>query len=78
MRSPRSLLYSNTPEDFDFKLSFGAPPLGREELGQRLAACDIGFPVMHGELGEDGGIQSLLESFGLPYVGSGRRLRPGL
>lgn len=67
----RSLLYSNTPEDFDFKLSQGASPLTPPELGERLAGCDISFPVMHGEFGEDGGVQSLVESFGLPFVGSG-------
>lgn len=29
------------------------------------------FPVLHGPNGEDGTIQGLLESFGVPYVGSG-------
>ncbi len=31
----------------------------------------IVFPVLHGPNGEDGTIQGLLESFGVPYVGSG-------
>ena len=31
----------------------------------------IVFPVLHGPNGEDGTIQGLLESFGIPYVGSG-------
>lgn len=31
----------------------------------------IVFPVLHGPNGEDGSIQGLLESFGVPYVGSG-------
>jgi len=32
---------------------------------------DIVFPVLHGEFGEDGQIQQLLEDAQLPYVGSG-------
>lgn len=31
----------------------------------------IVFPVLHGPNGEDGTIQGLLETFGVPYVGSG-------
>jgi D-alanine---(R)-lactate ligase len=30
---------------------------------------DLGFPVLHGKLGEDGAIQGLLELSGIPYVG---------
>ncbi|MBV1858704.1 MAG: D-alanine--D-alanine ligase [Nannocystaceae bacterium] len=32
---------------------------------------DLVFPVIHGPNGEDGTIQGLLETYGLPYVGSG-------
>ena len=41
---------------------------------ERLAALDpapVVFPAMHGPFGEDGVIQSLLESVGLVYCGSG-------
>ena len=31
---------------------------------------DIAFPILHGTFGEDGIIQGLLESAGIPYVGS--------
>jgi hypothetical protein len=31
---------------------------------------DIVFPVIHGQFGEDGGIQELLESAGLPFIGT--------
>ena len=34
---------------------------------------DAAFPVAHGEVGEDGCLQGLLEVMGLPYVGSGVR-----
>lgn len=36
-----------------------------------LAAVDVCFPIVHGRGGEDGTLQGLLESAGLPYVGSG-------
>jgi len=32
---------------------------------------DVVFPLLHGPWGEDGAIQGLLESVGVPYVGSG-------
>jgi D-alanine-D-alanine ligase len=38
---------------------------------QALAGVDVVFPVLHGPFGEDGTIQGLLETIGLPYVGSG-------
>ena len=69
-RIDRKMLYSNTPGDFDFKLSRIALPLGGQELTSLLRTCDIAFPVMHGTFGEDGTIQALLEQIGVPYVGS--------
>lgn len=39
-----------------------------------LRAClsvDVVFPVLHGPWGEDGTLQGLLETLGVPYVGSG-------
>jgi D-alanine-D-alanine ligase len=39
-----------------------------------LASCldvDVVFPVLHGPWGEDGSVQGLLETLGVPYVGSG-------
>lgn len=41
-----------------------APPTGAERL-------DVVFPIIHGRGGEDGALQGLLESAGVPYVGSG-------
>jgi len=34
-------------------------------------AVDVAFPALHGRYGEDGALQSVLELFGIPYVGSG-------
>ena len=39
-----------------------------------LSSCldvDVVFPVLHGPWGEDGSVQGLLETMGVPYVGSG-------
>lgn len=63
-------LYSNTPSDFDFKLQQTAKVLSETGLRKLLKSCDLAFPVMHGQFGEDGGIQRLLEKVGVPYVGS--------
>ncbi|WP_432834164.1 D-alanine--D-alanine ligase family protein [Dactylosporangium sp. CA-092794] len=67
----RGLLYCNTPSDFDFKLAHEGRPLTEDELLSRLRGTDLVFPVMHGEFGEDGGVQALLERAGVPYVGTG-------
>ncbi|KKR58556.1 MAG: D-alanine-D-alanine ligase, partial [Parcubacteria group bacterium GW2011_GWC2_40_31] len=32
---------------------------------------DVVFNALHGEYGEDGKVQQLLEAFGVPYTGSG-------
>ncbi len=36
-----------------------------------LRGVDVIFPVLHGPFGEDGTMQGLLETVGIPYVGSG-------
>jgi D-alanine--D-alanine ligase len=36
-----------------------------------LAELDVIFPALHGPFGEDGVVQGLLESLGVPYVGCG-------
>lgn len=66
----KSQLYSNTPSDFDFKLQQTAEALTEKSLVEFLKTTDIVFPIMHGQYGEDGGIQSLLEKYNLPYVGT--------
>ena len=39
--------------------------------GAPAGRIDVVFPVLHGPFGEDGTIQGLLETIGLPYVGAG-------
>jgi D-alanine--D-alanine ligase len=66
----RSLLYSNTPSDFDFKLAQEASVMDDAELMARLGGCDLALPAIHGDFGEDGRLQALLERSGVPYLGS--------
>ncbi|HBR71031.1 TPA: hypothetical protein DIC20_05420 [Candidatus Dependentiae bacterium] len=63
-------LYSNTPSDFDFKLKQTATPLTKKSLVSFLKSTDITFPVIHGPFGEDGEIQSFLEKYKIPFIGS--------
>ncbi len=46
----------------------GMDRLAPSLLGGQL---DVAFPVLHGPYGEDGTIQGLLETLGVPYVGCG-------
>jgi D-alanine--D-alanine ligase len=67
----RSLLYCNTPSDFDFKLTLDGSALTEEELVARLQGVDLIFPAIHGAFGEDGQLQALLESAKVPFIGTG-------
>lgn len=49
------------------EVSASAPPVGIQEA----LDVDVVFPVLHGPWGEDGTVQGLLETLGVPYVGSG-------
>eukprot|EP00850_Spirogloea_muscicola_P020693 SM000223S07321 [mRNA] locus=s223:149769:156929:- [translate_table: standard] len=65
-------MYSNTPSDFDFKLASTANKFESHAafLAHLKQSVDIVFPALHGKFGEDGGIQELLESAGIPFVGT--------
>ncbi len=39
--------------------------------GAGLDGVDVVFPALHGPYGEDGSIQGMLETLGVPYVGAG-------
>lgn len=41
------------------------------DTGEVLAELDVVFPALHGPFGEDGVLQGVLESLGVPYVGCG-------
>src|ERR1041384_6693028 len=42
-----------------------------EELSGLDHPADVVFPVLHGQFGESGELQEILEARGLPFVGSG-------
>jgi D-alanine-D-alanine ligase len=42
-----------------------------EDLSVLDRPCDVVFPVLHGQWGESGELQEILEQRGLPFVGSG-------
>lgn len=44
--------------------------VGPDDLSALEIPADVVFPVLHGEFGEDGQLQVILEKRGLPYVGS--------
>lgn len=48
-----------------------APPAERWGPRRGLAGADVLFPLVHGDVGEDGTLQGLLELLDVPYVGSG-------
>lgn len=56
-------------------VSLRALPDGTVELtaadGCSLGPVDVVFPLLHGPWGEDGTLQGMFESLGLPYVGCG-------
>jgi D-alanine--D-alanine ligase len=66
-------LYSNTPSDFDFKLSQTGKTLSESALVSVLKKVTIVFPCIHGTFGEDGEIQTFLEKHSIPFIGSGAK-----
>ncbi len=67
----KSQLYSNTPLDFDFKLTIDGRKLSENEVIDELAKVKLVFPAIHGAFGEDGKLQKMLEDNNIPFVGSG-------
>lgn len=41
-----------------------------ENIIDYLKSFDVIFPIIHGENGEDGKLQGMLDLFGIPYIGS--------
>ena len=75
-RLPRAALDPALPATaFREPLALGAEgPLGAAAALEALATLEprpVVFPALHGPFGEDGQVQSLLESAGLVYCGAG-------
>lgn len=66
----REHIYSNTPQDFDFKLN-DLTRLTNSAWLSMLKNAHLVFSVMHGEYGEDGEFQAFLEQHDIPFIGSG-------
>src|SRR3990167_8162447 len=64
-------LYSNTPSDFDFKLGQTGAPLNEDVLARQLKSVDVVLPTIHGQFGEDGELQAMLERLDVEFLGSG-------
>ena len=60
-------IYSNTPSDFEFRLS-GFEGMSLEAFAQNVTATIV-WPLIHGAVGEDGCLQKALEARGVSYVG---------
>lgn len=61
-------------KEFEHVTPWCGHPEGQWLVTDAFPKCyrtDVVFPVMHGEHGEDGDMQGLLEILGVPYVGSG-------
>ena len=43
------------------------------QVADKVLPLDCAFPMLHGDFGEDGRVQGLLDCLGLPYVGEGVR-----
>lgn len=70
---PRAALEAGQLPDAGFKVP-GMRPLRPGAAIDTLlgdAAIDVVFPVLHGEGGEDGTVQGMLELHGVPFVGAG-------
>jgi D-alanine--D-alanine ligase len=48
----------------------GTGPVTAAGAVHALEGCDVAFPVLHGERGEDGSVAGLLTMIGVPFVGS--------
>lgn len=48
-----------------------AVPAGVLEVNGQQVEFDVVFPVLHGPMGEDGTVQGLFDTSGVPYVGCG-------
>lgn len=59
-----------SPEALDALIREVGTPISPADLSQHI---EVAFLALHGEFGEDGQIQGLLDMLGIPYTGSGIR-----
>jgi D-alanine--D-alanine ligase len=56
--------------DAGYNTEFLDPSIGMERLVSAIKAADVILPIMHGEQGEDGWIQRIIEAEGKPFLGA--------
>jgi D-alanine-D-alanine ligase len=69
--SPDALAAARRPPTAVRAIDDQLPVSGAVVGPQALVGADVVFPVLHGPGGEDGSLQGLLETIGVPYVGAG-------
>jgi D-alanine-D-alanine ligase len=69
--SPRVVEAARRPPTATRAIDDQLPVSGAVVGPYALAGADVVFPVLHGPGGEDGSLQGLLETIGVPYVGAG-------
>jgi D-alanine-D-alanine ligase len=69
--SPRAVEAARRPPMADRAIDDQLPLSGAVVGPYALSGADLVFPVLHGPGGEDGSLQGLLETIGVPYVGAG-------
>jgi len=70
VRAGHETVFVSIGRDGIWREGDGSEPLAITPGGGLLGAEAV-FPVLHGPFGEDGTVQGLLESVGVPYVGAG-------
>jgi D-alanine-D-alanine ligase len=53
------------------RMNMTRDPFVLDRTGESIGRLDVMFPILHGTDGEDGGIQGLLKTFDIPFVGTG-------
>jgi len=68
LRSGKSVM--DALSGLDYEVICYDPVDGAEGLSSAVARADVVLPILHGDNGEDGAMQSILEDAGKPFLGS--------
>lgn len=67
-RLPDTYYYANTCADFETQIDGPEYEVPWDELADLARRHDVAVPLIHGEFGEDGGLQRHFEQWGVPFV----------
>ena len=65
---PPVYYYANTCADFESQLRTLDLELDWDQVADLARSHDVAVPLIHGEFGEDGALQTRLDGWGVPYV----------